>query len=69
MQHPIPKYCKDWRLEDPVEAVLPTCSTSFAFVNADSSQVIQILHYSVKDISTSSRFAGKGDTISHPPRS
>src|SRR6266850_3532568 len=55
---PIPKYREDWRLEDPVEAVLSTCSTLLALVSADGSQVIRILHYLVKEFLTSSRFAG-----------
>src|SRR6267142_2611209 len=61
---PIPKYREDWRLEDPVEAVLSTCSTLLALVNVDGSQVIQFSHFSVKEFLTSSRFAEKGDTIS-----
>jgi hypothetical protein len=49
-----PKYREDWRLEDPVEAVLSMCSTLLSPVI----QVIQSLHYSVKGFLTSSRFAG-----------
>ncbi len=30
---PIPKFREDWRLEDPVGAVLSTCSTLLAVVN------------------------------------
>src|SRR6267142_1184259 len=61
---PIPKYREDWRLEDPVEAVLSTCSTLLALVNVDGSQVIQFSHFSVKEFLTSSRFAERGDAIS-----
>jgi ankyrin repeat protein len=61
---PIPKYREDWRLEDPVDAVLSTCSTLLALVNVDGCQVIQYSHFSVKEFLTSSRFAEKGDTIS-----
>jgi ankyrin repeat protein len=61
---PIPKYRGDWRLEDPVEAVLSTCSTLLALVNVDGSQLIQFSHFSVKEFLTSSRFAERGDTIS-----
>src|SRR6267142_1573641 len=61
---PIPKYREDWRLEDPVEAVLSTCSTLLALVNVDGSQIIQFSYFSVKEFLTSSRFAEKGDTIS-----
>src|SRR6266850_539815 len=61
---PIPKYREDWRLEDPVDAVLSTCSTLLSLVNVDGSQVIQYSHFSVKEFLTSSRFAEKHDTIS-----
>jgi ankyrin repeat protein len=61
---PIPQFREDWRLEDPVDAVLSTCSTLLALVNVDGSQVIQYSHFSVKEFLTSSRFAEKGDTIS-----
>src|SRR6267142_601009 len=60
----IPKYREDWRLEDPVEAVLSTCSTLLALVNVDGSQVIQFSHFSVKEFLISPRFAKKGGTIS-----
>jgi ankyrin repeat protein len=61
---PIPKFREDWRLEDPVEAVLSTCSTLFSLVDVDGSQVIQFSHFSVKEFLTSSRFVEKCDTIS-----
>jgi hypothetical protein len=61
---PIPIYREDWQLEDPVEAVLSTCSTLLALVNVDDSPVIQFSHFSVKEFLTSSRFAEKGDIIS-----
>jgi hypothetical protein len=60
----IPIYREDWRLEDPVEAVLSTCSTLLTLVNVDDSRVIQFSHFSVKEFLTSSRFAEKGNTIS-----
>jgi hypothetical protein len=61
---PIPKYREDWQLEDPVEAVLSTCSTLFALVNVDDSPVIQFSHFSVKEFLMSSCFAEKDNTIS-----
>ena len=60
----IPKYRKDWRLEDPVDAVLSTCSTLLSLTNAQDSQVIQFSHFSVKEFLTSARFAEKCNTIS-----
>ena len=61
---PIPRFHEDWRLEDPVEAMLSTCSTLLSLVNVDGSPVIQFSHFSVKEYLTSSRFAEKRDTIS-----
>ena len=60
----IPKYCKDWRLEDPVDAVLSTRSTLLSLVNAQNSRVIQFSHFSAKEFLTSSRFVKKSNTIS-----
>ena len=60
----IPKYRKDWCLEDPVDAVMSTCSTLLSLVNAQNSQVIQFSHFSVKEFLTSARFAEKCNTIS-----
>ena len=60
----IPKYRKDWRPEDPVDAVLSTCSTLLSLVNTQSSQVVQFSHFSVKEFLTSTRFAEKCNTIS-----
>ena len=60
----IPKYHEDWRLEDPVEAVLTTCSTLLSLVNSENSPVIQFSHFSVKEFLTSARFAEKCTTIS-----
>jgi len=61
---PIPQFREDWRLEDPVEAVLSTCSTLLSLVDVYPSQVIQFSHFSVKEFLMSSRFAEKRDTIS-----
>jgi hypothetical protein len=54
---PVPKFCEDWCLEDPVEAVQSTCSTLLALVDVDGSTVIQFSHFSVKEFLTSTRFA------------
>ena len=61
---PVPKFREDWCLEDPVEAVLSTCSTLISLVNVETSQVIQFSHYSVKEFLMSVRLAEKHDTIS-----
>ncbi len=61
---PIPKFREDWHREDPLEAVLSTCSTLLAPINVDDSLVIKFSHFSVKEFLMSSRFAAKCDTIS-----
>src|SRR5882672_9442637 len=61
---PIPKFHEDWRLDDPLEAVLSTCSTLLVLVDIHDSQVIQFSHFSVKEFLTSTRFAEKHDTTS-----
>ena len=61
---PIPKFREDWRLDNPVEAVLSTCSTLLALVSADGSPVIQFSHFSVKEFLVSARFAKRCDAIS-----
>src|SRR6267142_5548772 len=61
---PIPKFREEWRLEDPLQAVMSTCSTLLALVKVKTSQVIQFSHYSVKEFMTSTRFAEKRDTTS-----
>ena len=61
---PIPKFREDWHIEEPLEAVLSTCSTLLALVNVNDSSVIQFSHFSVKEFLTSTRFGEKNDTIS-----
>jgi hypothetical protein len=61
---PIPKFRVDYRLEDPVEAVLSVCSTLLSLVNVGDSRVVQFGHFSVKEYLTSPRFADKRNTIS-----
>jgi cytohesin len=61
---PIPKYHEDWRVEDPLQEVLSTCSTLLARVTIHYSFVIHFSHFSVKEFLMSSRFADKRDTIS-----
>ena len=43
---PIPKFWEDWRLDDPLEAGLSTCSTLLSPVNVNDSSVIQFSHFS-----------------------
>ena len=67
---PIPEFREDWRLEDPVDAVLSTCSTLLATVDGGESivgepigNVIQFSHFSVKEFLTSPRLAESSDII------
>ena len=60
---PVAKFQEGWRLEDPVDAVLSTCSTLLALVNFDGSSVIQFSHFSVKEFLTSARLAEGVDGI------
>ena len=60
----IPAFREECRLNNPIEAVLSTCSTLLSVVKDWDSQVVQFSHFSVKEFLTSTRFAEKGDTIS-----
>ena len=61
----IPKFHKDWRLKNPVQAVLSTCSTLLNVkTSLESSRVVQFAHFTVKEFLTSSRFAEKHHSIS-----
>ena len=53
----IPEFYEEWRLEDPVEAVLSTCSTLLAIVDDQGSPIIQFSHFSVKEFLTSTRLS------------
>ena len=60
---PIPEFYEDWRLDDPVDAVLSSCSSLLAVVNVEGSLVIQFSHFSVKEFLTSARLAEASDII------
>jgi hypothetical protein len=60
---PIPKFHEDWRLEDPVDAVLSACSSLLAVVDYYGSPFVQFSHFSVKEFLTSARLAGASDII------
>jgi hypothetical protein len=62
---PIPKFREGWRLEDPVHAVLSTCSSLLAIVDGGYrfKKVIQFSHFSVKEFLTSTRLAEASDII------
>jgi ankyrin repeat protein len=58
---PIPKFQEGWRLDDPLDAVLSTCSTLLSLVTVDGSPVIQFSHFSVKEFLTSTRLSKADD--------
>jgi hypothetical protein len=63
---PIPKFREDWDLEDPLQAVLSTCSTLISLVNADDSDDSPFIHFShpsVQEFLTSTRLAETCNTI------
>jgi ankyrin repeat protein len=65
---PIPTFHEGWRLEDPMEAVLSTCSTLLVIVDVkdeyhEPKKVIQFSHFSVKEYLTSDRLAESSDVI------
>ena len=61
----IPEFHEGWRLEDPVDAVLSTCSSFLAIVDGGypSGNVVQFSHFSVKEFLTSIRLAEANDII------
>ena len=59
----IPKFHEDWRLEDPVDAVLSVSSSLLAVVEVEGSPVVQFSHFSVKQFLTSARLAEANDSI------
>jgi ankyrin repeat protein len=61
----IPKFHKDWRIEDPADAVLSACS-SLLFVDGGNhlGNAVQFSHFSVKEFLTSTRLAESTDAIS-----
>ena len=58
---PIPKFHEDWRLQDPMDAILSTCPSFFTIVDDEIHhsyrKVVQFSHFSVKEFLTSPRLA------------
>ena len=61
----IPKFHEDWRLEDPMHAVLSTCRSFLTIVDISyyHRKVVQFSHFSVKEFLTSARLAESSDII------
>jgi hypothetical protein len=53
----IPKLNPSWRWEDQEQALLSSCSSLIAIVDAEDSWVVQFSHFSVKEFLMSSRLA------------
>ena len=51
----IPKLNANWRWEDEEQALLTSCSSLIAIVEANDSRVVQFSHFSVKEFLTSTR--------------
>jgi ankyrin repeat protein len=64
---PIPKFHEDWRLDDPMQAVLSICPSFLAVVDEKTvlaeRKVVQFSHFSVKEFLTSARLAKAMDII------
>ena len=61
---PTPAFRADWRPEDPLNAILSTCSSLLAVVKVADSEAIQFSHFSVKEFLISTRFTETKDAIS-----
>ena len=59
-----PKLNVNWRWEDPVQAVLSTCSSLVSIVNSAGSSVVLFSHFSVKEYLTSSRLERSSGRVS-----
>ena len=61
----IPKSKPSWRLADPKQALLTPCSSLIAIVNTGHSQVVQFLHFLVRQFLTLSQLATSSQDVSH----
>jgi hypothetical protein len=60
----IPKLNQNWRWEDEEQALLTSCSSLIAIVEANDSRVVQFSHFSVKEFLTSTRLATSSKDLS-----
>jgi len=61
----IPKLNPSWRWEDQEQALLSSCSSLIAIVDANYTRVVQFSHFSVKEFLTSPRLGTSSGDISH----
>ena len=60
----MPKLNPNWRWEEQEQALLTSCSSLIAIVEADESRIVQFSHFSVKEFLTSDRLATSNGDIS-----
>ena len=60
----IPTFRADFRPDNPVDAVLSTCSSLLSVVEVEGSSFIKFSHYSAREFLMSARLARSSDTIS-----
>ena len=60
----VPKLNTNWRWEDEEQALLTSCSSLIAIVEANDSRVVQFSHFSVKEFLTSTRLATSSKDLS-----
>jgi hypothetical protein len=60
----VPKLKVDWRWEDQEQALLSSCSSLIAIVDANGSRVVQFSHFSVREFLTTPRLATSSGDIS-----
>ena len=61
---PTPTFLEDWRPEDPIGAILSTCSSLLAVVKVNGRTSIQFSHFSVREYLTSTRLVATSANIS-----
>ena len=60
----VPKLNTNWRWEDQEQALLSSCSSLIAIVEAYGSRIVQFSHFSVKEFLTSTRLATSSGGVS-----
>ena len=60
----IPKLNPNWRWEDKEQALLTSCSSLIAIVEANNSRLVQFSHFSVREFLTSTRLAASSKYFS-----
>ena len=66
-QGEVPKYRKDWQLDDQTQAVLSTCSSLVSiFDSRYRGQIVQFSHFSVKEFLMSNRLGEFSQYLIHP---